>query len=79
MHNQCKENCEAPRPQTNQPTFLLSITERIWEKALVTALVNCFPGTKHDKTHGRFCFRYGSRCTLFSCCLAKQPTQDRNG
>lgn len=30
--------------------------ECIWEKALVTALVNCFPGTKHGKHTEGFVF-----------------------
>lgn len=52
MHNQCRIEQQGTKTTIQSAHFLLSRTECIWEKALVTAFVNCFPGTKHDKTQG---------------------------
>lgn len=51
MHNQCRIEQQGTKTTIQSAHFLLSNTECIWEKGLVTALINCFPGTKHDKTH----------------------------
>lgn len=51
MHNQCRIEQQGTETTTQCAHFLLSRTACIWEKASVTAFVNCFPGTKHDKTH----------------------------
>lgn len=51
MHNQCRIEEQGTKTTIQSAHFLLSRTECIREKALVTAFVNCFPGTKHDKKH----------------------------
>lgn len=70
MHNQCRVTA---RHQEHTPTSPSS------SPPALTALISGLPGTKQDKAHGRFRFHDGSWCPLFSCCLAKRPTQDRNG
>lgn len=51
MYNQCRIEYQGTKTTIEPAHFLLPSTDCIWEKALVTALVNCFPGTKQDKTH----------------------------
>lgn len=79
MRNQCRIEQQGTKTTIQSAHFLLSSTECIWEKGLVTALVNCFPGTEHDKTQARSCFHQGSRCTSSSAVSLSSPHRTEMG